>query len=714
MLKFAFVVVLPLSIIFYGAYRPYLEGSLSEPVKPKRDILEKLAVANGSVTLDLDLNKLNSTNFDSRGSKPTIIRFDASGDSLFTIKVFNGELRGPVPGTLQLLSGNPSHLPAKLSSSLNNLVLEKIAWGDRELVIKDGTSSFTFFDIEGHTFEYDPQTRSFSIREGRLLVSKEFAGELGHGVEANTIIGTVTLNASMKQMEVSELSQGEVVANTLPALGNAESGSVPGPDVVVGDLYDLAQFGNSSGTQVGLAVATDSCNFGTVNLNWDANPSNDHPVIPQNLYRMSGGASNNERFEQIGQSNVKHAFQALTENICNLGCNGVGGNRLGSGCSDPYSAALNSGQGVPGCSNCLGSRAWINPFTGFFPRNDSATPNNGHTGHSHNGTSHRIVTEVSDLNTTLNPGATYYAESQYVTPHEYAHCQANSTQCNMYNNASYRRFNIAAGNGSSGNPFVFTTSGSTVRMQPAIHAWPGSTRVEIRPDPGNDGIAFIAYKVTQTSPGVWHYEYAIYNQNLDRAIQSFGVPLGSGATLNNIGFHAPPQHPGWANDGTVGNAGYSSAPWTQNQATSSMTWSTETIVQNPNANAIRWGTMYNFRFDSNKPPISANAAVGFFKTGSPITVSVLAPADPVSNLTLSGRVFTSGTPRGLGIVKITLSDGVNPPRTAFTNSFGYYRFDNITGGASYTITASKLRHTFTPKQMAINDHVTNINFVSGQ
>jgi hypothetical protein len=54
---------------------------------------------------------------------------------------------------------------------------------------------------------------------------------------------------------------------------------------------------------------------------------------------MSGGASNDERFEQIGQSQVKHAFTALTQNLCSLGCNGVGGSRLGSGCSDPYSAS---------------------------------------------------------------------------------------------------------------------------------------------------------------------------------------------------------------------------------------------------------------------------------------------------------------------------------------------------------------------------------------
>ena len=50
--------------------------------------------------------------------------------------------------------------------------------------------------------------------------------------------------------------------------------------------------------------------------------------------------------------------------------------------------------------------------------------------------------EVNDLNTTLNQGAAYFAEAQYVTPHEYAWCQAHPGECNMYNNASYRRYNV--------------------------------------------------------------------------------------------------------------------------------------------------------------------------------------------------------------------------------------------------------------------------------
>jgi hypothetical protein len=100
----------------------------------------------------------------------------------------------------------------------------------------------------------------------------------------------------------------------------------------------------------------------------------------------------------------------------------------------------------------------------------------------------------------------------------------------------------------------------------------------------------------------------------------FGFPLING-DISNDGFHAPPQHPGWPQDGTVGDAGYSSTPWSFDPGNgSSVTWSTETFAQNPNANAVRWGTLYNFRFDSTLPPAAGQVTIGFFKTGSPISV----------------------------------------------------------------------------------------------
>src|SRR5438445_11297801 len=93
----------------------------------------------------------------------------------------------------------------------------------------------------------------------------------------------------------------------------------------------------------------------------------------------------------------------------------------------------------------------------------------------------------------------------------------------MYNNASYRQYSVIGIN----QPFSFSPVGATVSEQPAIKAWTGATVSDpIQPAPGTDGIWFMSYKVTTPSAGALHYEYALHHQNLDRAIQSFSVPVG--------------------------------------------------------------------------------------------------------------------------------------------------------------------------------------------
>jgi Carboxypeptidase regulatory-like domain len=703
MLKKILVVSMSLLMLFSSGFGQLLTDLNQTGSVNNSGTLEKMIVASGSVAMDLDLNRLNGTRAGAKEPKSSVLRFDVESDSFFTVLIYNGELRGPLPSSMAIVPQGSAALPAKLKASYQNLVVENTPWGGQfDLVVRDGKTGFVFFNIEGQQFDYKSNERLLNVQTGRLLVSKEFAVELGRPSEAGAAIGNISITANMRPIEITEYVDGEVKSNVLPALNSSEAALVAGPDVVVGDVTGLAQFGSSSGTQVGLAVGTDSCNFGAVDLNWFALPSNDHPVIPQNLYRMSGGATNDERFEQIGQSSVKHAFTALTNNICNLGCNGVGGTRLGSGCSDPYSAGLNAGPN-------LGSRAWINPFNGAYPRGDSGATNpNNHTGHTHTGPSHRILTEINDLSTTLNPGATYYAESQYVTPHEYVWCQANPGQCNMYNNVSYRRYSVSG----TASPFSFSPVAATVREKSAVSAWTGATFVDLNPAPGIDGVGTVAYKVTNPSPGVWHYEYAVYNQNMDRAIQSFGVPVGSGVTLSNIGFHAPPQQPGWTFDGTVGNTGFSNAPWTQTQTGGAMTWSAETFAQNPNSNAIRWGTLYNFRFDSNRPPQTTSATVGFLKTGAPITVQVQGPSPLVAaNVSVSGRI-TSTFGHGVGSAKVSITDSNGNVRTAITGTFGNYSFDNVAAGGTYTIAVRSGRYTFTSRTLQINNTVTDVDFTA--
>ena len=169
--------------------------------------------------------------------------------------------------------------------------------------------------------------------------------------------------------------------------------------------------------------------------------------------------------------------------------------------------------------------AWFTRVGQSFYRSFPSNPPADHTGHAHDGASHRIRVNVSDLNTTLNQGATYFAEAQYVTPQEYEWCQTHPGQCNMYNNASYRQF-LVFGTTS----FSFSPVGLTARMHPAITAWTGATVNQQEPDPGNDGIWFMGYKVTNPTAGVYHYEYAVYNENLDRSIQSFSVPVAPEST----------------------------------------------------------------------------------------------------------------------------------------------------------------------------------------
>jgi len=637
------------------AHSPQRAGSAVATGSAPSGTFQKMIVENGSVTMDLDLNA-----FDGSGSlvaRPVSLQFDIGANSFFPILVFNNLLRSAEPGLMALIPqnsvagvadlGRVGYLPLQLTASLKQLVVEKLPSDQGyDLFVRDAGTGFTFFNVVGGDYDYDANAQSLRFTNGRLLVSKEFANALGRPLDAGAIVGKISVGAAMQPIEITHLDEnGDVKSASLPALNQPGVGTVPGPDVIVGELLDFVQMepGAVNG-QVGLALGTDACNKGTENVEWIALPDNRHPFIPQNLYRMTGGADNTQQFEQIGQSWGKHAFAAASSNTCGFGCNGVGGDHLGSGCSDAYGAGLN------GAQDLIGSRAWVNPFTGFFAQNPD--PNN-HTGHTHDVTSHRILVETNDLIPAQNPGATYFAEAQYVVEHEYTWCQTHPAECNMYNNVSYQQQSV------SGGPtnFNFSPIGATVREQPAIMAWTGATVNEGEPDPGNDGIFWVGYKVTGPNAGVWHYEYAIYNQNLDRAIQSFEVVFPSQGipTLNAVGFHAPPQHPGFANDGTQNNAGYSSEPWdfAQNFVQNSAIWNCETFADNQNANAIRFGTLYNFRFDSGSPPEQSTANIGFFKTGSPISVKVQAPAQSDTTPTVTPTATPTATATATATATVT-------------------------------------------------------------
>lgn len=366
-------------------------------------------------------------------------------------------------------------------------------------------------------------------------------------------------------------------------------GQPGGPDVIVGSLPDVANYASIGGIEA-FAIGTTSCNIGDTVLLWEAN-INQHPVIGQSIFRLKNG-----RFEHVGQSWLKHGFLALTQNECGCGCQNPGnGQRLGIGCSDPYNAGLN------GTQDGLGPKFEVNAFTGEYPYPATDISQTGNSIYK------RVQVAITDLEDTTTTSTRYFAEGHYVTPDD-------SAANNQDNNASYRELRIT-GSGSTWSA-SFTGMPATQREQPAIRAWQDTDPTVEERDvriPG-EGLVIVAAKVTGPSGGFWTYEYAVQNLNSDRSIGSFRVPIDPTATVQNIGFHDVAYHSGEPFDGT---------DWPGVFENGGVSWKTVDYVTNPNANALRFSTLYNFRFQANVGPQPGGTEVrlGIFKPGTPVSVN---------------------------------------------------------------------------------------------
>ena len=200
-----------------------------------------MIVENGSVTMDLDLNRLNGISF--APVRPAELQFTVAANSFFTILVFNDLLRGPDSGSMALMPSEPSRFgtPCVISWLTQPARNPKASVGRRfDLAVRDSKTGFTFFNIEGGQYDYDANAKLLSITGGRLLVSKEFAESLGRPSDAGAVAGEISIGATMQPIEIMQLDQnGDVKSARLPALNQPGVGTVPGPDVIIGELIGL-------------------------------------------------------------------------------------------------------------------------------------------------------------------------------------------------------------------------------------------------------------------------------------------------------------------------------------------------------------------------------------------------------------------------------------------------------------------------------------------
>jgi len=395
-----------------------------------------------------------------------------------------------------------------------------------------------------------------------------------------------------------------------------------GPDVIVGSLPNISKYGTVGGISA-YAIGTTSCNIGDEGLLWCDTVvaglcnQTQHPVIAQNMYRLKDG-----RLEMIGMSWLKHGFCALSGSLCSpcqfdpWGCD-----MLGVGCSDPYDSSLNGSQGG------LGPRSQVNPTTGIFPYPFSAPGAPATIGR-------RVQVPMVTLDPAQNGGALYFGEGHYVAADDAA---AN----NDNNNASYRQMTI--GTFTSGS-WTISLVGGTAQQKHGIQAWRDhglgvgipDLNVSIQNvDVDADGRFIVAHKVSDNGDGTWHYEYAVFNQNSDRGARSWFVPIPPGVAVTNVSQNIVNHHSGEP---------YASDAWTMGVPCGGVLWNTQTHAQNSNANALRWSTMFNFRFDADTPPAAGTASLGLFKSGvgAHPNVAVQVPASPSCLADITGDGLVDG------------------------------------------------------------------------
>jgi len=108
---------------------------------------------------------------------------------------------------------------------------------------------------------------------------------------------------------------------------------------------------------------------------------------------------------------------------------------------------------------------------------------------------------------------------------------------------------------------------------------------------------------------------------------------------------------------------------------------------------------------------SSDAPQLFFPTATNGMVTILAPTAAASQI--SGRVLrTDG--RGVSKARLTITDQNGEVRSALTNPFGYYRFDDIAAGEIYVISVSHKQYRFDSKVINASENLSDVDFIASE
>lgn len=94
-------------------------------------------------------------------------------------------------------------------------------------------------------------------------------------------------------------------------------------------------------------------------------------------------------------------------------------------------------------------------------------------------------------------------------------------------------------------------------------------------------------------------------------------------------------------------------------------------------------------------------------------VNILAPT--AAGVAISGRTLAANG-RGISLVAVTLTAPSGESRTVLTNTFGHYRFEDVTAGATYIVSVRSARYRFSEpvRAVSVEDSIDGLNFVANR
>ncbi len=582
-----------------SATAPWLDN-LNHPLK-QQQIDSRWQADGGQIHLRFNHNLLNAWQVSVTTDNQTTTTIDGLKHQSHTVRNTTAlSMQAPF-GILQAIPDGMLHVDSHMQWTFDGRVLEHRNWqivatkkhltaGEIASLLIQSESGFPMFYLDHIHTELDIKNHRFHARRMDIRVTQELAKALNRPLLSGIAIGEAHMENHLTIPAEYELVKGQSTCPPgRPLWPDAQN---PADVALINMTWQMVR--NLNDGRFVFAPNATLKNVGVADVVWQPKFSGDHPPYNNAQHPYLFWAAYREidgRFEQIGTSQIKHAFFTVNTN-CTIDC---GSNQiLYPGCEDIYSVGNNDSGGN------LGPKIELEAFTGiweevgsFFDPNSDGQQDNS----SNNSDENRLIIHESDINNDSND---YYFSAWYIVRDD----------VNIFNTMGHRQYDLLPNQQQTSwsfiNPGPFTQGpASDAYLTPNTTA-PDLMSASHRTSQAGEGHLTAAVKIIDLGGGEYRYNYMVENHDYDPQVEAIEIPLDD-------------------------DAAFSAFIWSDLDDDANNDWQVtrqdnRLILTQVNDNHIDWGALFSFSFTTDRPPEAGQVTLtGHENSQSQFTIQSLRP-----------------------------------------------------------------------------------------